>query len=102
MSMNCARLTRVGAARSLSIGALLLVAVGVGATDSATATYELQSHVVGAGGARMTGADGLTLSGTVGQSAAGGQTQAGQVSISDGFWHAGQSPSDRIFANGFE
>jgi hypothetical protein len=70
-----------------------------------SASYQLQARVVGAGGTPMQGAGGWSLDGTIAQADAVVQQGAAQWRLDGGFWSmtsAAATPSDRIFANGFE
>jgi hypothetical protein len=68
----------------------------------AAASYDLPAQVVGTGGTKLTGANGLTLDGTVGQVDVATSTGANCLNLASGFWRVqAQLTGDKIFANGF-
>jgi hypothetical protein len=68
--------------------------------------YTMRRHTLDGGGARMTGANGIMLGGTIGQPDASANASAGSAGyrISGGFWAATEPAvrGDALFANGFE
>jgi hypothetical protein len=69
--------------------------------QSSGGTYRIDASVIAGGGASLSGST-FRLSGTVGQPATA-RLGAGSFLLYSGFWApAAGSPSDEIFANGFD
>src|SRR5687767_15642176 len=84
------------------LGAVLVSAAALAQSGGG---YEVRRQTIDGGGARMTGANGVVLQGTVGQPDAGvAMTGANGYRLSGGFWVALEEVvrGDALFANGFE
>jgi hypothetical protein len=67
--------------------------------------YTVRRDTIDGGGERMSGANGLVLTGTVGQADAGvAMSGANGYALTGGFWSAGVAVErpDALFADGFE
>ncbi|MEO5621905.1 MAG: hypothetical protein ABJB02_10895 [Dokdonella sp.] len=88
---------------AIALAVLLHASATSAGTLAQDGGYELQPDVVGAGGAKMSGATWM-LDGTIGPIDPIVQTAAGGLRLDGGFWHAAGvvGASDRIFRNGFD
>ena len=94
-------IARVAASKAVLVG---LLAVSAGALAQSGAGYAVRRYTIDAGGARMTGANGVALVGTIGQPDAAVMTGANGYRLAGGFWVAREAVvlPDALFANGFE
>ena len=90
-------LVKAGRAASMVIAMTATVAAMAGSSGG---PYVIESSVVAAGGATLTGGE-YRLSATVAQPATGRLSASG-FSLYAGFWAPEASAPDRIFANGFD
>lgn len=93
------------AARWAIAWACLVGGIGVALAQSGGG-YSVRRHSGDGGGARMSGASGLVLQGTVAQADANAAVLAGAqgYALRGGFWVAGAAivRGDAVFADGFE
>src|SRR5215467_7019826 len=85
------------------LAAPTVIAGGPDRTNALLATDTIPAQVVALGGAPLTGANGLSLDGTVGEVDSAAMTGASGLSLASGFWPVVvQLTGDKIFASGFE
>jgi len=92
------------------VAALLLCAVAAAPraastwTNSIGGSYELDAQVIAAGGASLSGANGLSADTVIGQNNAASLSGANGYSAATGFWSVAVrgGASERIFSGGFE
>ncbi|HVF34226.1 MAG TPA: hypothetical protein VND91_02765 [Candidatus Saccharimonadia bacterium] len=87
----------------MTLVGVLLASVAVVAQSGGG--YVVRRQTIDAGGARMTGANGVVLQGTIGQADAGvTMTGANGYRLAGGFWVAREAVvrPDALFADGFE
>lgn len=98
------RLARAAACVAPIVAFVSIAIVSVALAQSGGG-YTVRRHTIDGGGERMTGANGLVLTGTVGQPDAGVATSGvNGYALTGGFWPAGIAVErpDALFADGFE
>ena len=70
--------------------------------EAPTASYTVQAQVVGSGGAPMTGANGLSLDGTIGEVSSPTISPTNGLTFAGGFWKIEAQIGDNIFASAFD